>query len=100
MRINIKTVRHLEIPAQIKRYAENKIRKFEKRLPNSSLVEIIFEDILGPKEGEDKKVHLRACLLKSEECTFYLEETASSFKEAIDLLQEKFERKIENYYKE
>jgi len=97
MRINIKTVRHLEIPAQIKHYAENKIRKFEKRLPNSSLVEIIFEDMLGPKEGQDKKVHLKARLLKSKEFTFHLEETASNFKEAVDLLQEKFERKIEEY---
>jgi|UniRef100_A0A7V3JB04 ribosomal subunit interface protein len=97
MRINIKTVRHLEIPAQIKRYAENKIRKFEKRLPNPSLVEIIFEDTLGPKEGKDKKVHLKARLLKSKEYTFHLKETASNFREAVDLLQEKFERKIEEY---
>jgi len=94
MRINIKTVRHLRLSKEIKHYVEVKIGKFEKRLPKSSLVEIIFEDMFGPKAGKDKKVHLKVRLSENKKPALNLEEVASDFREAIDLLQEKFERKI------
>lgn len=97
MKVVIRTVRHLELPDDIKAYAENKIRKFEERLPVSSLVELTFEDLMGPKDGLDKKVHLETDLYGSQEIIFHLKETTADFRSSIDLIQEKFEREIEKF---
>lgn len=97
MRLIIKSRKNLEIPEDLKKYAEEKIRKFEKRVAKFALVEVEFADTRGPKGGLDKVVHITADLFGSAEKIIHLSERSEDFKKSIDLVQEKFEREITQY---
>jgi ribosomal subunit interface protein len=94
MRLIIKARKNLEIPENLRKYAEDKIKKFENRIPRFALVEIEFADTRGPKGGLDKVVHITADLFDSPEKIIHLTERTEDFRKSIDLIQEKFEREI------
>lgn len=97
MRLIIKGRKNLQIPQNLRRYAEEKIKKFEKRLPKPALVEVEFADTRGPKGGLDKVVDITADLFGSPEKIIHLTERTEDFKKSIDLAQEKLEREITQY---
>lgn len=97
MRLIIKARKNLKIPEDLRRYAEEKIKKFEKRVPQPALVEVEFADIRGPKGGLDKVVEITADLFGSPEKIIHLSERTEDFRKSVDLVQEKFEREVAEY---
>jgi len=96
MRLIIKARKNLEAPQDVRAYAEEKIGKFKDRLPDLVLVEVELSDTRGPKGGLDKVVDL-TFNLPGEKKAIHLSERTENFKKSIDLIQEKFEREIEEY---
>jgi ribosomal subunit interface protein len=88
--------KQFKLPEDLKEFAELKIRKFEKRIPENSIVEMVFEDANGPKGGIDKIVHLDL-ILPDVKNPIYFSAKSEDFKKSVNLIEEKFKREIEEY---
>ncbi len=96
MAIIVKTKGSQPISDQDKRWATAKFAKLKKLLPPTAVVEIMLEDLYGPKRGIDKRVHVLAELPHAKEA-FHLEETATQFRPAITTARDRFERYLKKY---
>lgn len=99
MRIIVK-VRHTEVPKELRDYAEAKVgEKCAKLLggaDEAAVAEIEFDNQFGPKGGEDKRVDL-TITLPHEHLPIHIEESDSTFKEAIDRAVDRLDQPLEKY---
>jgi len=96
MNIIIKGRKQLKVREDLQEYIETKFRKFEKIVLEPTVIEIMLADVRGPQKGLDKVVHLTATLpgRKNPE---HIEELASGFHEAVDLVFERFKKFISRW---
>jgi ribosomal subunit interface protein len=88
--------KQFKIPEDLYEFAKEKMTKFEKRLPENAILELELEDTWGSKEGNDKICQLNL-IMPGEKKTIHFCERADGFREAINLIQEKLEREVEEY---
>jgi len=94
MKIEIKTIHHLKVSEEIAEYARKKLQKFKRRLPQNSKIEVVFEDLFGPRGGQDKLVHLHLYTEPLSDIV-HLQAESEDFRKSIDLIQEKLEKTLE-----
>lgn len=92
--------RHTEIPASLRQYAEEKIgKKISQYLPEAGddvICEIEFDDLMGPKEGLDKRVDI-TLTLPHQHLPIHIEETDGSFEEAVNKAADRLDQPLERY---
>ncbi|HLC39039.1 MAG TPA: HPF/RaiA family ribosome-associated protein [Patescibacteria group bacterium] len=96
MRLIIRGKGQFKVPADLAEYAKEKILKYEKRLPKSSILELELEDNNGQKGGLDKICQL-IMVIPHEKNPIHYCERSESFRKSIDLVLEKLEREVEEY---
>lgn len=96
----ITKVRHTKVPAELKDYAEEKIgNRVLHYLPEADdavICEIEFDDQLGPKGGDDKRVDV-TITLPHQHLPLHIEEVDSSFQEAVDRAADRLNQSLERY---
>ena len=96
MNLIIKGRKGLKVPVELQRYIENRFQKFEPRLKEPAIVEIMLADVRGPQGGIDKVVHLTATLpgLKKPQ---QIEEISEDFRQSIDLVHSRFAKFVRRW---
>jgi ribosomal subunit interface protein len=99
MRI-ITKVRHTEIDQDTRGYAQRKVSTklghYLDENDDSILCEVEFDDELGPKGGNDKRVDL-TITLPHQRLPLHIEEVDSTFREAIDRAVDRLDQPLERY---
>ena len=99
MRIITKT-RHTNVDQITKDYAEQKVTtKLAHYLDGSDesiICEIEFDDTLGPKGGNDKRVDITVTL-PHQRLPLHLEESSATFREAVDRVTDRLDQPLEKY---
>lgn len=93
MNIIIKGRKQFRVQEDLRDYIETKFRKFEKMVKEPTTLEIMLADVRGPQKGMDKVVHLTA-ILPGRKNPEHIEELATEFHEAVDLVFERFKKLI------
>lgn len=91
MNIIIKGRKQYRVPEDLQLYIEEKFRKFEPMVKEPTTLEIMLADVRGPQKGLDKVVHLTA-VLPGRKNPEQIEELATGFQEAVDLVHERFKK--------
>lgn len=96
MEIIVKGKNGVKIDEEIRKYAEDKVRKYERLLAEPVVCDIVLDDLRGQKSGVDKSVHitLEAPGLKQ---PIHVEETTSDWRGSVDLAQKRLEQQIRKY---
>jgi len=95
MRLIIKG-KQFKVPQDLAEFAEQKIRKFEKRMPANAVIDLLFYDDRGPRGGLDKICEI-TLVLPGEKKPKYFSERSDSFRKSVNLIQEKLERELRKY---
>ncbi len=96
MKITI-TFRHTKSQPELEDYIEDKILKYEKMVLEPTIVDVVLDDLMGSKGGNDKKVAITA-QLSHVKGPLHLEESTNDFTSAFDLVEDRFARHIERYH--
>ena len=99
MRLIIKGRKQFEVPEDLATFAEEKIRKFEDRIPKNAILELESADTRGPKGGEDKVCDL-TMVLPGEKNPIHFTERTENFRKSIEFIEEKLERELKRYKEE
>jgi ribosome-associated translation inhibitor RaiA len=91
MQIIIKGLRGFDVFPENKEYIEKRFLKFCKRIKEPTILEFSFDHTHGTRANIDKCIHLTVSIpgVKTPE---HFEETAIHFSEAVDKLEERFEK--------
>lgn len=96
----ITKVRHTQVPAELKVYAEEKVGKklthYLGESDDSIICEIEFDNQFGPKGGLDKRVDLTVTL-PHQHLPLHIEESDNSFEEAINKAVDRLDQPLERY---
>ncbi len=96
MQILIRTI-GTKITGDQKSYLRKKILKYELLIPNSSVVECLFEQKGGPRRDGNKIVHLRAKIPGVKKPIFTKSSALPNFDKAIDVAESRFNRIIRKH---
>ena len=99
MEITIKT-RHGQVSDEIKTYAETKIgqkcQQYLDQTDSAIKCEIEFDDQLGSKGGQDKRVDVTIAL-PHQHLPLHIEESDATFQEAINRLADRIDQALTKY---
>ena len=93
MRLEVKG-RNVEINDSIRRYAEEKLDRIEKQLPEPTQIEVELTLETNPSIAED---HIAEATVWTKGSTLRVRESSSAFETSIDLLSDKLERQVKKY---
>ena len=93
MRLEVKG-RNVEINDSIRRYAEEKLDRIEKQLPEPTQIEVELTLETNPSIAED---HIAEATVWTKGSTLRARESSSAFETSIDLLSDKLERQVKKY---
>ena len=93
MRLEVKG-RNVEINDSIRRYAEEKLERIEKQLPEPTQIEVELTLETNPSIAED---HIAEATVWTKGSTLRVRESSSAFETSIDLLSDKLERQVKKY---
>ena len=93
MRLEVKG-RNVEINDSIRRYAEEKLDRIEKQLPEPTQIEVELTLETNPSIAED---HIVEATVWTKGSTLRVRESSSAFETSIDLLSDKLERQVKRY---
>lgn len=96
MNIIIKGSQQFKVHEDLQTYIETKFRKFERMIKEPATLEIMLADVRGDQKGVDKVVHLTA-VIPGRKNPEHIEELATEFHEAIDLVFERFKKFMERW---
>ena len=88
------TVRHGQVNDAIRGYVEGKFRKLERRLHESTVVDVVLDRERNPKIADDHVVEATVYLKGP---TLHGREAATTYEAAADLLVDKLERQVERH---
>ena len=93
MRLEVKG-RNVEINDSIRRYAEEKLDRIEKQLPEPTQIEVELTLETNPSIAEG---HIAEATVWTKGSTLRVRESSSAFETSIDLLSDKLERQVKRY---
>jgi putative sigma-54 modulation protein len=93
MRLQV-TVRHGNVNDAIRSYVEAKFTKLERRLHDTTLIDVVLDRERNPKIPED---HVVEATIYAKGPTLHGREAATTYEAATDLLIDKLERQVERY---
>jgi putative sigma-54 modulation protein len=93
MRLQVKA-RHGPINDSVRRYAEEKLGKLDRRLHDLTLVELTFAREHNPSIKDD---HTAEAIVHTKGSNIVAREAAPTYEAAIDRLVDKLERQVERY---
>ncbi len=93
MRLEVKG-RNVEVNDSIRRYAEEKLDRIEKQLPETTQIEVELTLETNPSIAED---HIAEATVWTKGSTLRVRESSSAFETSIDLLSDKLERQVKRY---
>ena len=93
MRLEVKG-RNVEVNDSIRRYAEDKLDKIEKQLPEPTQIEVELTLETNPSIAED---HVAEGTVWTKGSTLRARERSVGFETSIDLLADKLERQVKRY---
>ena len=93
MRLEVKG-RNVEINDSIRRYAEEKLDRIEKQLPEPTQIEVELTLETNPSIADD---HIAEATVWTKGSTLRVRESSSAFETSIDLLSDKLERQVKRY---
>ena len=93
MRLQVKA-RHGHVSDSVRRYAEEKLAKLDRRLHELTLVEVTLSQEHNPSIADD---HTAEAVAHLKGTTLVARESAPTHEAAIDRLLDKLERQVERY---
>ena len=93
MRLEVKG-RNVEVNDSIRRYAEEKLERLERQLPEPTQIEVELTLETNPSIAED---HIAEATIWAKGSTLRARESSSAFETSIDQLSEKLERQVKRY---
>jgi putative sigma-54 modulation protein len=93
MRLQIKA-RHGHVNESVRRYAEEKLGKLDRRLHDLTLIELTFSREHNPSIKDD---HAAEAIVHTKGPSIVAREAAATYEAAIDRLVDKLERQVERY---
>ena len=93
MRLEVKG-RNVEVNDSIRRYAEEKLDRVERQLPEETQIEVELTLETNPSIAED---HIAEATVWTKGSTLRVRESSSAFETSIDLLSDKLERQVKKY---
>ena len=88
------TARHYQLDDNVRRYAERKLSKLDRRLSDATLVEVTFFREQNPSIAD---AHTVDAVIHTKGSSLVARESAASYEAAIDRLLDKLERQVERY---
>ena len=88
------TARHEHLDDDVRRYAERKLSKLDRRLNDLTLVEVTFFREQNPSIAVD---HTVDAVIHTKGPSLVAHESAATYEAAIDRLVDKLERQVERY---
>jgi putative sigma-54 modulation protein len=88
------TARHEHLDDSVRRYAERKLSKLDRRLNDLTLVEVTFSQEHNPSIAAS---HTVDAVIHAKGPSIVAHESASTYESAIDRLVPKLERQVERY---
>ncbi len=88
------TARHEHLDDSVRRYAERKLSKLDRRLNELTLVEVTFSREQNPSIAAD---HTVDAVIHAKGPSLVARESAATYESAIDRLVDKLERQVERY---
>ena len=93
MRLEVKG-RNVEVNDSIRRYAEDKLDRVERQLPEETQIEVELTLETNPSISED---HIAEATVWTKGSTLRVRESSSAFETSIDQLSDKLERQVKRY---
>ncbi len=93
MRLEVKG-RNVEVNDSIRRYAEDKLDKIEKQLPEPTQIEVELTLETNPSIADD---HIAEATVWTKGSTLRVRERSAGFEASIDQLVDKLERQVKRY---
>ena len=93
MRLEVKG-RNVEVNDSIRRYAEDKLDRIERQLPEETQVEVELALETNPSISED---HIAEITIWTKGSTLRARESSNAFETSIDQLSDKLERQVKRY---
>jgi putative sigma-54 modulation protein len=93
MRLQV-TARHDHVSDVVRRYAEDKLSKLDRRVHDLALVELTLSREHNPSIADD---HAAEAVLHMKGPNIVVHESATTYEAAIDRLLDKLERQVERY---
>ena len=93
MRLQVKG-RNVEVTDSIREYAEEKLGRLERQLPEATQIEVELQLETNPSIADD---HVAECTVWTKGSTLRARESSTSFESSIDQLVDKLERQVERY---
>ncbi|MGZ8783864.1 MAG: ribosome hibernation-promoting factor, HPF/YfiA family [Gaiellaceae bacterium] len=93
MRLEVKG-RNVEVNDSIRRYAEDKLDRIEKQLPEATQIEIELAVETNPSIADD---HIAEATVWTKGSTLRVRERSAGFEASIDQVAEKLERQVKRY---
>ena len=93
MRLEVKG-RNVEVNDSIRRYAEEKLDRVERQLPEETQIEVELTLETNPSISED---HIAEATVWTKGSTLRVRETSSAFETSIDQISDKLERQVKRY---
>jgi putative sigma-54 modulation protein len=93
MRLEVKG-RNVEVNDSIRRYAEDKLDRVERQLPEATQIEVELTLETNPSIAED---HIAEATVWTKGSTLRVRESSSAFETSIDQLSDKLERQVKRY---
>ena len=93
MRLEVKG-RNVEVNDSIRRYAEEKLDRIEKQLPEPTQIEVELTLETNPSISED---HIAEATVWTKGSTLRAREASNAFETSIDQLSDKLERQVKRY---
>jgi putative sigma-54 modulation protein len=88
------TARHDQLDDNVRRYAERKLSKLDRRLSDTTLVEVTFSREQNPSIAD---AHTVDAVIHAKGSSLVARESGASYEAAIDQLVDKLERQVERY---
>jgi putative sigma-54 modulation protein len=88
------TARHDNLSDDVRRYAETKLAKLDRRLHDLTLVELTFSRQHNPSIAEG---HAVEAVVHTKGPNIVAREAAATYEAALDRLMDKLERQVERY---
>ncbi|MEO5634204.1 ribosome-associated translation inhibitor RaiA [Gaiella sp.] len=88
------TARHEHLDDSVRKYAERKLAKLDRRLNDLTLVEVTFSQEHNPSIAAD---HTVDAVIHTKGPSLVAHESATTYEAAIDRLVDKLERQVERY---
>lgn len=93
MRLQVKG-RNVEVSDAIRRYAEEKLARLERQLPEPTEIEVELSREHNPSIADD---HVAEATIRTKGPTLRAKESSPAFESSIDLLADKIDRQVKRY---